>query len=76
MNVGGFNLPDVPSDDGFKNGASAIRKQMDLIDDDQLDLLNKQSLSCFSGDNVPFLWCRNDDLCLFDLTLAQMNITG
>ena len=76
LDVGRLSLPDVSGNDGLENGSSAVGEKMNLIDDDKFDFLDKQPLPSFSGDNIPFFRSRDDDLSLFDLTLAQMHISS
>ena len=47
---------------------------MDLVNDNQLNEINVRALARLPRDDVPLLRCRYNDLCLFDLSLCQVNV--
>ena len=50
-------------------------KQVNLIDNYELDQIDIGSLTGFTGHNIPFLWCGDDNLRLINLLLCQMGVT-
>ena len=49
---------------------------MNLVNNDQSNKVGVTSIGRFTRDDIPFLWCRNDDLSLRDLLLGQLRVTS
>lgn len=44
--------------------------------DDQTDKLSVSSLASFTGNDIPLLWCADNNLGSVDLLFTQLMITG
>mmetsp|Transcript_57678 Transcript_57678/g.103595 ORF Transcript_57678/g.103595 Transcript_57678/m.103595 type:complete len:297 (+) Transcript_57678:4096-4986(+) len=74
--LGGLDLADGSCHNRLKNWTARVMQQVDLIHDDQSDKLRVSTLvPSLAGDDVPLLRRRNDDLCLVDLSLCEVDIS-
>ena len=70
-----LNLTDSTADNGFKDGTTGIVKQMNLVDNDELDKINIGAFTRFAGHNIPLFRCGDNDLRLVNLLLCKMGVT-
>lgn len=63
-----------PGNETFEDETSLVVEQMDFIDDYHIDDIHHSI--CLSSHDIPLLRSRDDDVCLLDLLLAHIDITG
>lgn len=67
---------DSSGNDGLKDRASLVVKEMDLVDDDEANEIGVRGLGVFAGDDIVLLGGGDDDLGLGDLLLGELGVTG
>mmetsp|Transcript_29704 Transcript_29704/g.63180 ORF Transcript_29704/g.63180 Transcript_29704/m.63180 type:complete len:350 (-) Transcript_29704:240-1289(-) len=72
-----LDLADCPSHNGLQHRPASVVQEVDLIDDDQADELRVGTLVAgLPRDDVPLLRGGDDDLCLVDLRLCEIDVAA